>query len=37
MTPTLFLDADIVLDLLAKREPWFQQRDKKQDTHSLSS
>ena len=25
MTPTLFLDADIVLDLLAKREPWFQQ------------
>ena len=25
MTPTLFLDADIVLDLLARREPWFQQ------------
>ena len=25
MTPTLFLDADVVLDLLAKREPWFEQ------------
>ncbi|MGO0306093.1 type II toxin-antitoxin system VapC family toxin [Endozoicomonas acroporae] len=25
MTPTLFLDAEVVLDLLAKREPWFEQ------------
>ena len=25
MTKTLFLDADVILDLLAKREPWFRQ------------
>ena len=25
MSRTLFLDADIILDLLAQREPWFQQ------------
>ena len=24
MSKTLFLDADVILDLLAKREPWFQ-------------
>ena len=25
MSQTLFLDADVILDLLAQREPWFQQ------------
>ncbi len=25
MTQTLFLDADVILDLLTQREPWFQQ------------